>query len=173
MFWWRGEKRRESLQLRLWNLSSTSISPAVPRRLYCQISANQREAEMSANVNKHWKHVPKVMTSLLMSSPPISISHRLFRCRYSNSRDVVASCPSFSRPAPPPELACRLRLWRLQRRDAIQVEPPLLPLDQQEDKRKLCSHGVILRAENSLFDTLFLLFVNWEGPQFLFQLCFI
>ena len=55
MLWWRGEKRRESLQLRLWNLSSTSISPAVPRRLYCQISANQREAEMSANGNKHWK----------------------------------------------------------------------------------------------------------------------
>ena len=37
--------------------------------------------------------MPKVMTSLLMSSPPISISHRLFRCRYSNSRDAVASCP--------------------------------------------------------------------------------
>ena len=36
------------------------------------------------------------MTSLLMSSPPISISHWLFRCKYSNSRDVVAS--SFSRP---------------------------------------------------------------------------
>ena len=35
-----------------------------------------------------------------MSSPrTISISHRLFRCRYSNSRDVVASSPSFSRPA--------------------------------------------------------------------------
>ena len=40
------------------------------------------------------------MTSFLMSSPPSSISHRLFRCRYSNSRDVVASSPSF--PAPPP-----------------------------------------------------------------------
>ena len=26
-----------------------------PRRLSCQISANQREAETSANVNKHWK----------------------------------------------------------------------------------------------------------------------
>ena len=39
------------------------------------------------------------MTSLLMSSPPISISHRLFRCRYSNSRDVVASSSSFSRLA--------------------------------------------------------------------------
>ena len=39
------------------------------------------------------------MTSLLMSFPPISISHRLFRCRYSNSRDVVVRSPSFSRPA--------------------------------------------------------------------------
>ena len=28
------------------------------------------------------------MTSQLMSSAPISISHRHFRCRYSNSRDV-------------------------------------------------------------------------------------
>ena len=38
------------------------------------------------------------MTSLLTSSPPISISHRLFLCRYSNSSDVVASSPSFSGP---------------------------------------------------------------------------
>ena len=30
---------------------------------------------------------------------PIRISQRLFRCRYSNSRDVVASSPSFSCPA--------------------------------------------------------------------------
>ena len=43
--------------------------------------------------------MPMVMTSLLMSSPPISISHRLCRCRYSISRNVVASSPSFSRPA--------------------------------------------------------------------------
>ena len=47
------------------------------------------------------------MTSLLMSSPPISISHRLFRCRYSNSRDAVASFPSFSLPAArAPQRAC-------------------------------------------------------------------
>ena len=31
------------------------------------------------------------MTSLLMSSPPISIKHPIFRSRYSNSRDVVAT----------------------------------------------------------------------------------
>ena len=42
-----------------------------------------------------------------MSFKPISISHRLFRCRYSNSRDVVASSPSFSRPAAwSPRRAC-------------------------------------------------------------------
>ena len=33
------------------------------------------------------KHVPGVMTSLLTSSPPISISNQLFRCRYSNSEN--------------------------------------------------------------------------------------
>ena len=53
--WRRGGKRKENLQLRLWNLNSTSNSPVAPRRLSCQISANQREAETSANVNKHWK----------------------------------------------------------------------------------------------------------------------
>ena len=46
---------KESLQLRFWNLNSTSNSPVAPRRLSCQISTNQREAETSANVNKHWK----------------------------------------------------------------------------------------------------------------------
>ena len=47
------------------------------------------------------------MTSLLMSYPPISISHRLFPWRYSNSRDIVATSPSFSRPAPPPPASTR------------------------------------------------------------------
>ena len=53
--WERGEKRKESLQLHLWNLNSTSNSPVDPRRLSRQISPNQREAETNANVNKHWK----------------------------------------------------------------------------------------------------------------------
>ena len=72
-----GKGRRSSLQLRLWNLNSP----------------------ISANIKIH---VPRVMTSSLMSSPPISISHRLLQCRYSNSRDVVASSrapASFSRLA--------------------------------------------------------------------------
>ena len=35
-----------------------------------------------------------------MSPPPISISHRLFRWRCLNSRDVIASSPSFCQSAP-------------------------------------------------------------------------
>ena len=42
-----------ALQLCLWDLNSTSNSLVAPRRLSRQISANQREAEMSASVNKH------------------------------------------------------------------------------------------------------------------------
>ena len=53
------------------------------------------------------------MTSLIMSSPPISISHRLSRCRYSNSKDVVASSPSFPPPPERPgELALRLVVFQ-------------------------------------------------------------
>jgi len=48
-----GRKRKESLQLCLWNLNYTSNSPVVARQLSCQISTKQREAEMSANVNKY------------------------------------------------------------------------------------------------------------------------
>ena len=43
----------EAFQLRLWDLNFTSNSPVAPHRLSRQISANQREAEMSASVNKH------------------------------------------------------------------------------------------------------------------------
>ena len=31
--WWQGRKRKESLQLRLWNLNSTTNSPVAPHRL--------------------------------------------------------------------------------------------------------------------------------------------
>ena len=60
-------------------------------------SRNQRECKQT--LKNTWKHATWVMMSLLKTSPPISISHRLLRCRYSNSRDVVASSPSFSRHA--------------------------------------------------------------------------
>ena len=53
------------------------------------------------------------MTPLLMSSLPISISHWLFRCKYSNYRDAVASSPFFSCPSPerPGEFARRLDIY--------------------------------------------------------------
>ena len=47
------------LQLRLRILNSTCNSPVAPRRLSCQISANQGEAKTSANVNKQWKTIIK------------------------------------------------------------------------------------------------------------------
>ena len=46
----------EGLQLRLWNLKSTSDSLVAPRRLSCQISANQNEAETSANSEQTLKN---------------------------------------------------------------------------------------------------------------------
>ena len=47
--------KKESLQLRFWNLNSISNSPVAPRWLSCQISTNQRAVETRANVSKHWK----------------------------------------------------------------------------------------------------------------------
>ena len=38
---------------RIWYSASNSL--VAPHRMSCQISANQREAETSANVSKHWK----------------------------------------------------------------------------------------------------------------------
>ena len=46
---------KESLQIRLSKLNSTSNAPVAPRQLSCPISANQREAETSANVKKKKK----------------------------------------------------------------------------------------------------------------------
>ena len=51
--WRQGGKRKERVQLHLWNLHSTSNSPVAPPRLSCQISANQHEVETSVNVKKH------------------------------------------------------------------------------------------------------------------------
>ena len=45
-----GGKRKESLQIHLWNLNSISNSPVALRQLSCHISTNQGEAEMSAKL---------------------------------------------------------------------------------------------------------------------------
>ena len=83
-------------------VSGIWIPPPIPLLLpfdwavrFLPISEKQNWARMSTNIEKH---EPRVMASLLMSSPPISILHRLFWCGYSNSTDVVASSSSFSRP---------------------------------------------------------------------------
>ena len=65
----------------------------------CQISTNQCEAETIANVNKHWKPRARgnyAITTIISANQHF---HRLFWCRYSNSRDLVPSSPSFSCPA--------------------------------------------------------------------------
>ena len=92
----RGEKRRAcntSLEFDIpppITLSSGYGSPSTKLSDFRQSVWSGKEREC--------KHVPRIITSLPMSSPPISISHRLFRSRYSNSRNVVASSPPFSRP---------------------------------------------------------------------------
>ena len=104
--WRRGGKMNESLQLRLWNFNSTSNSPEAPRRLSCQISANQREEETSANVNKHWKTPAKgndVITNVISANQHFASTFSMHR--FPNSRDVNESFISFSRPG---ELARRL-----------------------------------------------------------------
>ena len=48
-----GREKEGELATMSLNLNSISNSPVAPRRLSCQISAKQQEAETSANVNKH------------------------------------------------------------------------------------------------------------------------
>ena len=95
-----GKERKACNLQRLWDLNSASTSPMAPRQLmsdFRQSGQSGNERECKQTLKNMWKHAPRVMTSLLMSSPPMSISHRLFRCRYSNSRDVIASYPSLPR----------------------------------------------------------------------------
>ena len=83
-------------------VSGIWIPPSIPlvTELSDFLQSVQRGNERGCKqtLKNMWKHTPRVDT-LLMSSPPISILHWLFQCRYSNSRDVVASSPSFSHPA--------------------------------------------------------------------------
>ena len=128
--WRRGGKRKEILQLLvcLWNLNSTSSSPVAPCRLSCQISANQREVETSTNVNKYWKTHTKdndLVTNVIFANQQFSST---FWCRYSNSRDVIASSPSFSHPA------TRV-LWRACSQARV---PPSLP----DNKKQLITKAV-------------------------------
>ena len=53
-------------------------------------STKRKQLQVYTNIKSQCQGI--VITSLLMSSLLISISHRLFRSRYSNSRDIVGSC---------------------------------------------------------------------------------
>ena len=73
------------------------IPPSTELSVFCQSVQRGSECRCKQRLKNMWKHVPRVDT-LVMSSLPISILHWLFQCRYSNSRNVVASSPSFSHP---------------------------------------------------------------------------
>ena len=56
-------------------------SPSTALSDFRQSARSGNECECKQTLKNTWKHAPRVMTSLLMSSPSISISHRLSRCR--------------------------------------------------------------------------------------------
>ena len=92
---------KESLQLLLWNLNSNFNSQVAPRRLSCQISANQCEAETNANVKINRKIRTKgndVITNVISANQHFAstfsmqifkFQRRTCRCKFSY----------FSRPA--------------------------------------------------------------------------
>ena len=51
----RGGEGRRACNYVSGDFNFTLNSPVAPHRLSCQISANQRKAEMDKNVSKHWK----------------------------------------------------------------------------------------------------------------------
>ena len=115
-------------------------------------SKNERECKQTLK-----KKVPRVMMSLLMSYPPISILRRLFRCGYSNSRDVVARSPSFSRPAArAPRRACSQATY-----------PPSRPWVHNASRISslFCSYLNTLRTCRSLF--IVFLKTNFKQTSFL------
>ena len=82
--WLQGGKRKEGLQLRLWNLNPTSNSPVAPRRLSCQISANQHKVETIVNVIKHCKTCAQdndVITNFISANQhfPSTFSMQIFK----------------------------------------------------------------------------------------------
>ena len=92
VLWRQGGKRKESLQLRLWNLNPSFNSPVDHCRLSCQISAYSakgKRAQMKTNIEKCAKG-NDVITNVITANQHF---------RYSNSGDVVISSTSFSRTA--------------------------------------------------------------------------
>ena len=118
-----------------FHLQSPCGSPSTQLWDFRQSTRSGNERECKKNIEKH---MPMVMTSLLMSSPPISIWHRLCRCRYSISRNVVASSPSFSRPAARvARRACsQAIIFYRDHNEPLPLPPPPLPHPPNRKKRK-------------------------------------
>ena len=135
-----GGKRRESLQLHLWNLNSTSNSPVAPHWLSCQISANQHEVETSANVNKHWKTCAKVndvITYVISANQHFAsiFLMQIFKFKWCSCK-LFFLFPSCRQSAPESLLAgCKI----------------------------LCLPQVIFRADLHLFQTSFV--IHWEDNR--------
>ena len=116
-----GRKRKESLQLQctpLWNLNSTSSSLVALCWLSCQIPANQREAETSVNVNKHWKTRTKgndVITNIISANQHFASTYMLKFQRHSWKLFFLALPPP-PLPERPGKLACRLLTAHAQQR---------------------------------------------------------
>ena len=111
-----GRKRKESLQLRLWNMNPPPSSRGSSRRLSYQIS-DQREAKKRANVNKHCKKRAKgydVITNVISANQHFAstFSMQIFKFQR-RSWKLEVPLPF---PAPPPErpgeLARRLQVFR-------------------------------------------------------------
>ena len=90
-------------------LNSNSNSPVVPRRLSCQLSDNQHEAETSANVNKNWKTRSKgndVITNVISANQHFASTFSMQIFKFQRR-----SCKlSFLLPERPGELTRRLLL---------------------------------------------------------------
>ena len=82
-----GELATKSLEFK-FNLQFPCGSPSTELSDFRQSARSRNEHKCKQTLENTLKHVSRVMTSLLMSSPPISISHR-----HLNSRDVVALFP--------------------------------------------------------------------------------
>ena len=91
--WWQGWKRME-MEFESHHEFPCG-SPWTGLSDFHQSARSGKDCECKQTLKRK---VPRVVTLLVVSSTPISILHRPFWCRYSNSRDVVASSPSFSYP---------------------------------------------------------------------------
>ena len=110
----------------LYNLYSASNFPVAP------VDRVVRFPPISANVSKHWKTRVKGnddITNVISANQHFAST---FWCRYSNSRDVVTSFPSFSRPAArAPRRACSQASIEttLYRKDRT---PVIMPMPERE-----------------------------------------